>query len=408
MIRRIVIEQFKSFERVDLTLGHFNLFVGPNASGKSNFLDALRVLQGIGYGLTIDEILNGKPKSPIGEAWEGIRGGSGYARRTAAGHPGLGPYEHATVRFEVCTGSDDLGGDLRYQFGFDTLGGRIDSEKLTIGENPGFESSWESPGSDLAFAWIHPGGDRPDARVELWSTQPALTQLATHLESAGILQKACKQMASSLGDLQRYDFAPAVLRQYSRSSSAPRMGSLGEDFAAVVKQIRTDPNVERLFGAWLEQLTPDAIKEIQILPGALGESMFGIMQDGRQFAAPVLSDGTLRFAALAAAFFQPSMPRMMTFEEIENGVHPSRLRLVLDLMRSQSKSPAPQVFATSHSPVILDWLNEEDYPFVFLCRRNAESGATEIRTLAELLKSTPPGDVRLSDLAVEGWFEAVP
>ena len=84
------------------------------------------------------------------------------------------------------------------------------------------------------------------------------------------------------------------------------------------------------------------------------------------------------------------------------------LRLVLDLMRSQSKSPAPQVFATSHSPVILDWLNEEDYPFVFLCRRNAESGASEIRTLAELLKAAPPGDVRLSDLAVEGWFEAVP
>ena len=48
MIDRIVIENFKSLRRVDLSLGRMNLFIGANASGKSNFLDALHVLQGIG------------------------------------------------------------------------------------------------------------------------------------------------------------------------------------------------------------------------------------------------------------------------------------------------------------------------------------------------------------------------
>ena len=48
MIERIVIENFKSFKKVDLKLGRLNLFIGTNASGKSNFFDALRVLQGIG------------------------------------------------------------------------------------------------------------------------------------------------------------------------------------------------------------------------------------------------------------------------------------------------------------------------------------------------------------------------
>ena len=79
MIDRIVVENFKSLRRVDLKLGRMNLLIGANASGKSNFLDALRVLQGIGAGFTISEILDGKPKSATSEVWDGIRGGSSRA-----------------------------------------------------------------------------------------------------------------------------------------------------------------------------------------------------------------------------------------------------------------------------------------------------------------------------------------
>jgi AAA15 family ATPase/GTPase len=75
MIERIQIENFKSLRHVDLALGALNLFIGTNASGKSNFFDALRVLQGIGNGFTISEILDGKPKSATSERWDGIRGG---------------------------------------------------------------------------------------------------------------------------------------------------------------------------------------------------------------------------------------------------------------------------------------------------------------------------------------------
>src|SRR5580698_3306438 len=79
VIEHIEIEGFKSLEKVSLDLGPLNIFVGTNASGKTNFLEALRVLQGIGYGYTVDEILNGKPKGANTEVWEGIRGGSKFA-----------------------------------------------------------------------------------------------------------------------------------------------------------------------------------------------------------------------------------------------------------------------------------------------------------------------------------------
>lgn len=79
MIESIHIQGFKSLRDVKLRLGALNLFVGANASGKSNLFDALRVLQGLAYGFTVDEVLNGKPRSATGESWQPIRGGSANA-----------------------------------------------------------------------------------------------------------------------------------------------------------------------------------------------------------------------------------------------------------------------------------------------------------------------------------------
>ena len=61
---------------MDLSLGRVNLFIGANASGKSNFLEALRVLEGIAAASPSTESLNGKPRGATNEVWEGIRGGS--------------------------------------------------------------------------------------------------------------------------------------------------------------------------------------------------------------------------------------------------------------------------------------------------------------------------------------------
>lgn len=101
MIDRIVVENFKSLRRVDLTLGRMNLLIGANASGKSNFLDALRVLQGIGHGFTIGEVLNGRPESATRETWKGIRGGSDQACFSGADEVAIkvrGPWDDVPAR----------------------------------------------------------------------------------------------------------------------------------------------------------------------------------------------------------------------------------------------------------------------------------------------------------------------
>ena len=135
--------------------------------------------------------------------------------------------------------------------------------------------------------------------------------------------------------------------------------------------------------------------------------MFMLWENGKKYPAPVLSDGTLRFAALTAAFFQPDMPGIMTIDEIENGIHASRVKVLLELLRSQAEATKTQFFATTHSPVILDWLQEEDYKTTFLCTRNESTGESRICPLADvpqfmnIIKKTPA-----SELFSEGWLEA--
>ena len=46
-IRRIQVENFKSYRNLDVTLGRLNVLIGANASGKSNFVEIFRFLHDI-------------------------------------------------------------------------------------------------------------------------------------------------------------------------------------------------------------------------------------------------------------------------------------------------------------------------------------------------------------------------
>src|ERR1035438_5784903 len=127
VIEHIEIEGFKSLEKVSLDLGPLNIFVGTNASGKTNFLEALRVLQGIGYGYTVDEIFNGRPKLGNNEAWEGIRGGSTYAAF-------LGGSEGSVIQFRIRASLPSVLEPVHYVIGISAKDGSVRSESLAAGD----------------------------------------------------------------------------------------------------------------------------------------------------------------------------------------------------------------------------------------------------------------------------------
>jgi predicted ATPase len=208
--------------------------------------------------------------------------------------------------------------------------------------------------------------------------------------------------------MQKIDPSPQTLKGYSQAQQVGRMGERGENFAALIKSIDRDPNTRPAYVSWLRQLTPADVDDIEILQGALQEPLFALRERGRTFPAPILSDGTLRFAAIAAAFFQPDMPDLLTIEEIETGIHPSRLRLLVEMLRQQAEVSGTQVLATTHSPALLAWLQPEDFRTTFLCQRDEETGASHIRPLSEV-----PDFLNLierqsvGEMFAEGWLETV-
>jgi predicted ATPase len=385
LITEIEIEGFKSLEKVRLKLGKLNLFVGANASGKSNFFDALRVLQGIGYGLSVDEIFNGKPRSANNEVWEGIRGGSARARYVNL--RGLSVdivlfRAHIQVRRREWR-------EMVYSIGMNPDLGIICNEEISANQKIRFLRE----------------GDALKANERLLVISPkrrGIPSLANYVGDGA--EAAC---AEALANMQGLSPVASILRNYGQRSSAERIGEAGEDFASLVKVILQDSDEGQAYLSWLRQLVPNEADEIKILTGALGEPLFALKRGVQEFPAPILSDGTLRFAALAAAFFQPDMPEIIKIEEIENGIHPTRLRLLVELLKSQSAEDGPQVFATTHSPAVLAWLDESDYETTFFCKRDEETGASIIKPLSEiphLIEIVRKSSI--SDLFMQGWMEA--
>ena len=66
----------------------------------------------------------------------------------------------------------------------------------------------------------------------------------------------------------------------------------------------------------------------------------------------MLSTGTLRIAALLALFRHPAAPKVLFIEELENGLDPRTIGLIVDEIRSAVLSGRQQVVVTTHSPYL--------------------------------------------------------
>lgn len=373
--------------------------MGTNASGKSNFLDALRLLQGIGYGFTVNEILNGKPKSAKSEVWEGIRGGSGYATFRKIGHADYSP-----IIFSVNLTIDTH--NFKYEIKLDAETGTVFSESLNHNNQSLFTTTEKVDGRPYIRARIpkRTGKGHPPIS-EFDHSRPLLHQIAMHNECPNSSRQGIELCIKTLSNAQRVDPQPLLLRTYSSAHEVNRMGERGENFAALVKTILKDEKSKSAYLSWLQQLTPADIDDVLVLSGALQEPLFAVKEKGVECPAPILSDGSLRFAAITAAFFQPDPPDILTIEEIENGIHASRVRLLVELLKSRAADRL-QVMATTHSPIVLAWLKESDYRTVFLCKRDEVTGAaeivplTEVPNFLEIVRKQP-----IADLFAEGWLE---
>ena len=91
------------------------------------------------------------------------------------------------------------------------------------------------------------------------------------------------------------------------------------------------------------------------------------------------SDGTLRFLAMLAALLGTNLTGIHFFEEIDNGIHPNRLWLLLELIERQTEKNGTQVITTPHSPDMLNFINEETFENTSVVARLEDTSDALIR-----------------------------
>jgi predicted ATPase len=110
-----------------------------------------------------------------------------------------------------------------------------------------------------------------------------------------------------------------------------------------------------------------------------------------------MSDGTLRFLAILTALQTRPEGSLLVVEEVDNGLHPSRVGLLLEMLTKIGEARGVDVLVTTHNPAFLDAAGPEMVPFITVSHRDARTGHSrltlleDIAQLPKLLASGPVG-----------------
>ena len=159
--------------------------------------------------------------------------------------------------------------------------------------------------------------------------------------------------------------------------------------------------------SWLQELTPMDVKDFDFPRDPSGRVHLQIVErNGRKVSAYSASDGTLRFLGILAALLGPNEGGLYFFEEIDNGIHPNRLWLLLDLIEQQTTEGNIQVVTTTHSPALLAWMSDAAFENTSVVYRDQHWADSVIRPIAGLYNLRELRESKgLERLLTSGWFE---
>jgi predicted ATPase len=129
-------------------------------------------------------------------------------------------------------------------------------------------------------------------------------------------------------------------------------------------------------------------------------------ENGQRITAFSASDGTLRFLGLLAALFSAEPAVFYFVEELENGIHPTRLHLLVQLIEQQVSQGKVQVAAITHSPQLLRLVSPDNLTFAALTYRlegHADAQIKPILDIPEARRIIEEHD--LGQLYEAGWLE---
>ena len=214
------------------------------------------------------------------------------------------------------------------------------------------------------------------------------------------------QVSMNLSRMLFLELSPDRLREPSLPGVSS-LGDTGHSLPTALEAICANPQRKAVLLSWLHELTPMDVSDLEFPVDLNGRINLRIVEaDGRKISAYSASDGTLRFLGMLAALLNADFEGLYFIEEIDNGIHPARLHLLLDLIERQTAKGKIQVVATTHSPDVLDLINDTTYENAVVVYRDEDSADAVIRRVAQLPNA---GELRKSQglgrLHASGWME---
>jgi len=358
-ISSLTLRNILSFrEPPPLELRPLNILIGANASGKSNLISCIQLLQALPNNLNGVVSQRGGAESWI---WKGPKPTEDAARVKCQFELEQDRLEYeiafSVVEHALVIEKEDLGlGDFQKQGGrfLNRLKGKLRIEGQST-------SGQERPGIAL--------------------NESAFAAYRNPLDSTPITRSA-----RAFNDIRIYRGFHTGENDEARvgvSTSAPKhpIAETGYNLALVLQEMDFHGSLNPV-KEHLGRLS-DRFEDIKIrLEG--GRATLYVQERGiKMIPAASLSDGTLRFLCLMAVLFDPNPARLICIEEPEIGLHPDALSLVADALREASSRT--QIVITTHSDALIDRFSDEPESVV-VCDRDSSESTRFRRLSSEQLK----------------------
>lgn len=356
MLRNIRITGYRSLRAIRLPAERLNVFVGANGVGKTNLYRALELLQAAAAGNLAHALAaEGGMESAL---WAGERRRNEPVRITLEAGFSPSPVDPEDYSYEVSAGvvhsyEVDVGVRIPTAAVF-PLEPQIKEETLSHHHGRRVHKLLERHGPSLILRDV--AGERSDLGTELLASETALGSITDGTRFPDIV--ALRQSILDwrfYHDLRTDRAAP--LRQHCLAVTSPRLASDGANLAAVfatLTHIREDRND-------LDRTIADAFPGAELVVPVPGRfARFGMTfpdQPKRIFDAAELSDGTLRYLALAGALLAYRLPSFIALNEPEASIHPDLLEpLARLIVRAAERT---QIWLVTHSERLAEALAHE-------------------------------------------------
>ena len=378
LITRLRAVNFRSLADVEVELAPLTVFVGPNASGKSNILDALRFLR---------DALTTRLQQAVDR-----RGGMGAIRRWS---PKGRPYD---VTLEVSLRGEDWQAIYTFSLGSKRQGEFRVKQERCEGRYREHPFAYEiQDGQWKQYPEPHPGmmelvKEFQEDAVEIFRriVQEVPTN-ALFLPKAAFLLgiPAYAEIWNAIRDMGFYNLYPNAFREPAKATNPYPLNDEGENLTSTLRALRREhkesyQRIVQFLGAAVPGVEAISVKQtgrylVAYLHHRTSHAKNLQTEETQRRAAFDLaqeSDGTLRLLALFTALFQQPPRTLIGIEEPELNIHPGALAVLRDAMQLASRES--QILVTTHSPELLAEFPPEVFRIVEMV-----DGATQVGLMAE-------------------------